>query len=31
MRSASGHDLDPLKTYPIVKGGVTYSFNLRRR
>lgn len=24
-------DLDPLKTYPIVKGGVTYSFNLRRR
>jgi hypothetical protein len=24
-------DLDPLKTFPIVKGGVTYSFNLRRR
>ena len=24
-------DLDPLKTFPIVKGGVTYSFSLRRR
>lgn len=23
-------DLDPLKTFPIIKGGVTYSFNLRR-
>ena len=24
-------DLDPLKTFPIIKGGVTYSFNVRRR
>lgn len=24
-------DLDPLKTFPIIKGGVTYSFNLGRR
>ncbi len=24
-------DLDPLKTFPIIKGGVTYSFNLRKR
>ncbi len=24
-------DLDPLKTFPILKGGVTYSFNLGRR
>jgi hypothetical protein len=23
-------DLDPLKTFPIIKGGVTYSFNLGR-
>ncbi|MGA9584707.1 MAG: hypothetical protein WBQ95_05220 [Terracidiphilus sp.] len=24
-------DLDPLKTYPIIKAGVTYSFSTRRR
>jgi hypothetical protein len=24
-------DLDPLKTFPLIRGGVTYSFNLGRR